>query len=350
MRIRLVDMRDLSQMTVRLLPRIAVTIGLAVGASCGPKPIVLVPTHPATRNCDGDSRLVTWRRDPDSSGRLRRWCEGVGTPLVIAASPRQADVRRLLVVSWNIHVGAGRVRALVDRILERTPKPATGEVGIVLLLQEAFRAGAAVPDFVPGDISVPAAIRPDRPAPDVAELAQSMGMSAVYVPSMRNGPSTCVDDREDRGSAILSSEPLSNITAIELPFGKQRRVAVMATVTPVGGTGSPLHVIAGHLDSFVGTRSQAETLAGYLDELKGSGAPVLLGIDTNAVRGRADSAVRALERTLPIEACGNGRTGPWLARLDFIFSNLPEFSGKACETLVDRYGSDHLPILLTIDY
>jgi endonuclease/exonuclease/phosphatase family metal-dependent hydrolase len=293
---------------------------------------------------------VTWRRAPDESGRLSQWCESVGTPVVIAAPSRQADVRRLLIVSWNVHVGAGRVRALVDRMLERAPGPAVVDVGIVLILQEAFRAGAAVPDQVPGGLSVPDAIRPDRSALDVAELAQSMGLSAVYVPSMRNGPSTGAGEREDRGSAILSSEPLSNITAIELPFGKQRRVAVMATVTPAGGAGPPLQVIAAHLDSFVGTRSQAEALAGYIEELKESGAPVVLGIDTNAVRGRADRAVRTLERALPIENCGTGRTGPWLARLDFIFSNLPRSSGKACETLADRYGSDHVPIVLTIDY
>ena len=233
---------------------------------------------------------------------------------------------------------------------EPVPGPAALDVGIVLILQEAFRAGAAVPDLVPGGISVPGAMRPDRPALDVAELAQSMGLSAVYIPSMRNGSSTSVGEREDRGSAILSSEPLSDITAIELPFGKQRRVAVMATVTPAGKAGPPLQVIAAHLDSFVGTRGQAEALAGYIDELKESGAPVVLGIDTNAIRGRADRAVRTLEKSLPIEDCGTGRTGPWLARLDFIFSNLPESSGKTCETLADRYGSDHVPIVLTIDY
>ena len=323
------------------------TIGVAVGVSCSPKPIVFIPAPPIARSCDGN--LVAWKRSADPSERLGKWCESVGEPVVIAAPPRQAVVRRLLVVSWNIHVGGGRVKALVDHIRERASRPAAGDVGVVLILQEAFRAGAAVPDHVPEDLSVPAAIRPDRPADDVARLAQSMGMSAAYVPSMRNGRSASIDEREDRGSAILSSEPLSDITAIELPFGKQRRVAVMATVTPAGGIGSSLRVIAAHLDSLVGTRHQAQTLASYIDELTESGEPVLLGIDTNAVRGRADGAVRALEKSLPIVACGDGRTGPWLARLDFIFSNLSG-SSKVCETFEDRFGSDHVPLLLTIDY
>ena len=129
-----------------------------------------------------------------------------------------------------------------------------------------------------------------------------MDMSVAYVPSMRNGPSAGIDEREDRGSAILSTETLSGITAIELPFGKQRRVAVLATVTPAGPPAAPVHVIAGHFDSLVGTRRQAATLAGYIDELNEIGEPVVLGIDTNAVRGRADGAVHALEKALSIEA------------------------------------------------
>jgi endonuclease/exonuclease/phosphatase family metal-dependent hydrolase len=336
-------------MRARLWRSIATTAAAALGVSCRPSPLVLVPTNAIVRSCDGDARLVTWRRAADFSARLDRWCESVGEPLVIAAPPRHTDVRRLLVVSWNVHVGGGRVEALVEQILDRASGPAAGEVGIVLILQETFRAGPAVPERVPDRVAVPDAIRPERRTADVAELARSMGMSAVYVPSMRNGAVTSIDEREDRGSAILSTEPLSNITAIELPFGKQRRVAVMATVTPAGSAVSPLQVIAGHFDSLVGTRRQAAMLAGYIDELKLTGQPVLLGIDTNAARGRADGAVRTLEKALPLEACGNGRTGSWLARVDFIFSNLPESFGKVCETFADRYGSDHLPLLLTID-
>ena len=129
----------------------------------------------------------------------------------------------------------------------------------------------------------------------------------------------------------------------------RQAAAVMATVTLAGG-GSPLHVIAGHLDSIIGTRRQAEALARYLDELKAAREPVILGIDTNALRGRADGAVRTLERSLPIEACGKGRTGSWLARVDFMFSNLPELFRRTCETFSERHGSDHAPLLLTIDY
>ena len=45
---------------------------------------------------------------------------------------------------------------------------------------------------------------------------------------MRNGRPPQTD--EDRGNAILSTEPLADLTAIELPFEQQRRVAVAATL------------------------------------------------------------------------------------------------------------------------
>ena len=335
-------------MSARLRCGLAMTIAAALGACSRSAPLVLVPTTPLVRSCEGDPQLVTWRRAADPSAQLAKWCESVGPPVVIAAPPLHTNVRQLLVVSWNVHVGGGRVKALVDLILARTPRPPVGEVGVVLILQETFRAGAAVPERIPDSAVVPAAIRPDRPIGDVGELARSMAMSVAYVPSMRNGPSAGIDEREDRGSAILSTETLSGITALELPFGKQRRVAVLATVTPAGPAGSPVHVIAGHFDSLVGTRRQAATLAGYIDELNEIGEPVVLGIDTNAVRGRADGAVHALEKALSIEPCGDGRTGTWLARVDFIFSNLSGFR-KACETFDDRFGSDHVPLMLTLD-
>ena len=48
----------------------------------------------------------------------------------------------------------------------------------------------------------------------------------VYVPSMRNGPEL----QEDRGNAIVSTEPLIDPIALELPFERQRRVAIGASV------------------------------------------------------------------------------------------------------------------------
>ena len=43
---------------------------------------------------------------------------------------------------------------------------------------------------------------------------------------MRNGPEL----REDRGNAIISTEPLLDPFALELPLARQRRVALGAAV------------------------------------------------------------------------------------------------------------------------
>ena len=40
----------------------------------------------------------------------------------------------------------------------------------------------------------------------------------------------------------------------------------------------------------------------------------------------------------------------WFARLDFIFTDVSDSAVSRCETLDDRYGSDHRPIVLTINY
>ena len=282
--------------------------------------------------------------------RLDRWCDSVGAPVVDLVNPDPVRIGRLLVVSWNVGVGAGRLAALVDLLRARTPKPASGEVGLVVLLQEAFRAGPAVPEDVPVGVDVPGAIRPGRPTADIVEVARTLGMSLVYVPSMRNGAGTSPYEREDRGNAILSTEPLSDITAFELPFAKQRRVVVAATAT-VRGSGQRVRVVAGHLDTpGRGTVGQAAALAGFIAGAKGS-LPLVLGIDTNALLGRSGRVVGRIEAVLPLpSSCTRGRTGPWpFGRVDFVFTNLPVETTR-CETLADRYGSDHVPVLLTVEW
>jgi endonuclease/exonuclease/phosphatase family metal-dependent hydrolase len=250
------------------------------------------------------------------------------------------------VVTWNTHVGGGRPRSLLASLEERDSDPRTGTV---LLLQETFRSGDAVPARVPSGGSLPDAIRPRERTDDIAALAAATNMFLAYVPSMRNGHGA--DDREDRGSAILSSEPLRDVTAIELPFGKQRRVAVMATVAPRGRTASSLRVVAGHVDTPSANLNQAESLAAYLEQEVTSGLPIVLGIDTNAAWGMNDPTVKALDRVLRVQRrCGGGPTSPWLARVDFFFTNLPSTLTHRCETVSDKFGSDHRPVILTIEF
>jgi endonuclease/exonuclease/phosphatase family metal-dependent hydrolase len=322
----------------------------ACGAATRPGAVTTVP---AARSlpCHGPAGLVVWQPDgQQDQPMLDRWCHSVGPPVVDVAQASPAQVRRLLVLSWNAGVGAGRLAALVDLVRARAPTPASGDVGLVVLVQEAFRGGPDVPEHLPAGLDAPGSIRPGRPVPDIVEVARTLGMSLVYVPSMRNGPATSRYEREDRGNAILSTEPVTDVSAFELPFAKQRRVAVAATLT-VRGSGGKVRVVAAHLDTpGRGTLGQAKALARFIAGGQGD-VPVVLGIDTNALLGRSGPIVGQLEAALPLPpSCRSGRTGPWpFGRLDFVFTNLPE-ARTTCETLTDRYGSDHVPVLLTVDW
>jgi endonuclease/exonuclease/phosphatase family metal-dependent hydrolase len=296
---------------------------------------------------------VAWDRPAAGLGELNAWCAAVG-PAVAAVKPSPVDtpITRLVVVSWNVHVGGGRVDRVAELLRERH-RARAGGTGFVLLLQETFRAGDAV-GAVPRGLDVPNAIRPGRPADDVVRLAERLDMSAFYVPSMRNGSSEELEAQEDRGSAILSTEPLSGFTAIELPLARQRRVALMATVTPRNSAAMPLRVVATHFDVVMfgdGAVRQARHLAERISTLNVPALPLVIGADANATRGFRHGTVRALAVVAPVlRQCGTGRTSAWFARSDFIFSDVPASAISHCETLGDRYGSDHRPIVMIIDY
>jgi len=298
---------------------------------------------------------VTWMRWQGDHNALNAWCTAVGPPVVRSRAMASADITRLRILSWNVHVGGGRVEELLPALLVESSKSG---IGLVVLLQETFRGGTDVPATYPSDLTVPRAIRPRRPAMDIVGIAERFGMSVAYVPSMRNGSATTVAEREDRGNAVLSTEPLTDVRAIELPFGKQRRVAIAATVTPRGISATQLRVVVAHLDTNGDRVAQAGALANTLDTL--DQLPIVIGGDMNARRGFGDEAVHVLGR-VPLESCGTGRTNRWplrldvlfsflVGRLDFMFSTLGASIDRSCETLPKAYHSDHLPVLLTMQY
>ena len=196
---------------------------------------------------------------------------------------------------------------------------------------------------------------------DIRGLAERFGLSVAYVPSMRNGSATGVMEREDRGNAILSTEFLSDVKAIELPFGKQRRVAVAAAVLPrsTGTIAAPVRVITAHFDGSNDRVAQAAALSDRISFL--TDLPIVIGADVNARRGFHDGAVLALSSRVPLLSCGTGRTNRWplrldvlafaLGRLDFMFATTSNTRMlRRCETLRDAYHSDHLPLLMTMEY
>lgn len=285
---------------------------------------------------------------------LDLWCHSVGRPLVEVAPHGSDTIAGMRILSWNVNVGAGRLEELLPHLLDDATRDG---LGLTILLQETFRAGDAVPGSFPAALRVPKAIRPRRPAMDVHDIAAHFGLSMAYVPSMRNGSATELTQREDRGNAILSTEPLADVRAIELPFGKQRRVAVTALILPRFGDARPMRVVSTHFDTNGDRALQAAALSTRLTSF--TDAPLFVGGDLNSRSGLDDDAVLALSSHIPMASCGTGRTNRWplrldvlfpIGRLDYMFASMDEGEMESCQTLPEAYDSDHLPLLMTLRY
>jgi endonuclease/exonuclease/phosphatase (EEP) superfamily protein YafD len=204
---------------------------------------------------------------------------------------------------------------------------------------------------------VPRAIAPrDRRGAEITQWARALGLHLAYVPAMRNGPGL-----EDRGNAILATRPLADVEAIELPFSRQRRVAVAASIDVAAADGRrrTLRVATAHFDTGLAlTRGgpaqlrlrSARTLVSAFHEVDG---PVIIGSDLNASWGDDEPAVRLLRRHLP-DASSLDRRSTWhgpaatRGRLDYLFAR---GAGRPVRVrrLSDRFGSDHYPLLAWFD-
>ena len=218
--------------------------------------VACVPPHTVSRALDinrscpeaGPQRgpeSLTWyfpEQAPDNRD-LESWCETVGPPVIelvpdrASSMPPGPDSLRLAI--WNTNAGAGDLLAFVTQELGLdcgTTRATRGETDspphFVLLLQEAFRRSDEIPILDPTRWVPPASAEKERQTArlDVVSVARTCGLSLLYVPAARNGAEARDDVREDKGNAVLSTLPLSNVTAIELPFENARRVVVSATV------------------------------------------------------------------------------------------------------------------------
>ena len=295
---------------------------------------------------------------------LGRWRQSVGPPVVMKADAAMpaggpaASADRLVVVNWNTHVGGGDIPRLYQHVRERVGT----RVPIVFLLQEAYRSGPEVPASLTPTAtfaSVIRSLRRDGRRDEVEAVASALGLHAYYVPSMRNGGPLASD--EDRGNAILSTVPLTDLSAIELPFERQRRVAVAATVSGLTSTGQPwrLRVVSAHLDNMSGARRlwiaggefgrtrQARGLVSALDEQ----APLVLGADLNTLFGFRDAAYTATARAFPDTRVTDRRaTFHGILRLDHLFFRLDDGWRATFGRTDDNFGSDHYPLVGEITF
>ena len=343
------------------LREVSLVAALTIVSGCASGYHVVSPPAPFSNPSLGVAWLTP--REPGDSVALSRWRAAVGQPVIAASSERPSSVTtdELTIVSWNIALGAGDVEALFRRLQADHPNRA-----IVLLLQEAFRGDDDVPGAPPkigsAGASAPrlAFARRIRGVMEreVDDLARSLDLSLYYVPSMRNGAPGA--SNEDRGNAILSTLPLDHLVAIELPFEKQRRVALAANVRGTTSAGKPwtLRVASAHLDNSSGAKKvwigsefgRTRQARGLRDALAGS-EPLVLGGDFNTWFGFNDAAYRETARAFPDTRVTDGRrTFLGLMRLDHLFYRLPDGWRAQFRRAESAFGSDHHPLIATIAF
>jgi endonuclease/exonuclease/phosphatase family metal-dependent hydrolase len=302
----------------------------------------------------------------DGDARLRGWRANVGAPIALDLAPEwSGPAGSLLVLSWNVWIGRGRLLEVIEGVRAGAWALAGDEpLPLVVLLQEAYRADATVPQrsngFHPRELMTRA-----RARADIVELATRLGWNLRYVPSMRNAA-----ERSDRGNAILSPLPLEETSAIELPMVLQRRVTLAATVC-LGAR--RLRMVSGHLDprgppgyKWLGAAGRAAQAAHLLAAIEADD-PVVLGADLNLGRGRAERTWRLLTEAglrfgVPPGFPRWRHTYHALPRLVLDYILLRDRGGAVRRARIERldqdpadrgplvFGSDHHPLLARIDF
>jgi endonuclease/exonuclease/phosphatase family metal-dependent hydrolase len=342
-----------------------VMIMVASGCASPVRMVVAPGPHAGCRAMpDGTATpAVTWVRPDhdDERHKLDQRCAEVGRPLVVAATTSSSPAQRVLVATWNMHDGRGDILALVETLRQETRDRSTPD-GVVVLLQEVVRATSPAPagrGQQPGGTGVQ----------DIPPLVQRLGWHFAYVPGKRNRLEPDGAAAADRGIAILSSLPITDLEAIELPLERQRRVALSGVVHGMNGDGRPwrLRVVSVHLENRSGVRrfwsragaSRTRQTEAFLDALSLSATqagaaplPTVVGGDFNTWLGPQEQALRLLR----------SHFGPWPGedprqtvdfpgwRLDYLFPRLPDSVRTTHRRLDSTYGSDHYPVVAAIDF
>ncbi|HXH06309.1 MAG TPA: endonuclease/exonuclease/phosphatase family protein [Vicinamibacterales bacterium] len=366
-----------------------------LAGACGLRQVPLAPPAAALQcraavSPDGAPAHIEWRVpvDPSERARLAAWCAAAGPPVVdvlprdarapadehaaitateedegnhaIAARAGRTVVDHLAVVSWNVHVDGGDLLRFVRDLRAGRFTRGRPVRHFVLLLQEAWRAGPRVPLRPPEGARFPRGIDagPSGRGPlDIVAAARVLGLSLYYAPSMRNGEGGDGDrSAADRGNAILSTLPLADPIAVELPFEHQRRVAVMATLRAAGAEGVPLElpVVSVHLDAlarrqrlWIPTAIAARgRQARALGEVLPRNGPLVLGGDLNTWFGPGEPAVQVLMRHFPRTPRPPRQPTAALGRLlDYLFFRPPAGWRAEYWRVTSKYGSDHHPLV-----
>jgi endonuclease/exonuclease/phosphatase family metal-dependent hydrolase len=301
----------------------------------------------------------------DSDSRTNAvWCRTVGPWVVEDFSPPNEfdQTDSLVIITWNIYIGGGDLVPFVEDLRAGVYTDGLAPEHFVLLIQEAYRDGPDVPKNMPDDVWVPTRREYDPPSGNrmnIIESARQLGLWLFYVPSQRNGWPEDGPAHEDKGNAILSTAPLGELTAIDLPFEKYRRVALAATAEGVSSDGAAwrLRICNAHLDNRARfPRFLQSAGAGRLRQMKAllpslREVPCVLGGDFNTWAPEAlEAAIPLIRETFQQPETLSERptvVAPFIPdrRVDYLFFNLPDGLKGYYDRIDERYGSDHYPLL-----
>jgi endonuclease/exonuclease/phosphatase family metal-dependent hydrolase len=349
-----------------------------IAAGCAA--ISLLATTPAA---SGEQAVITARREPSCMARsarladapivwyagptedretLDRWCRAVGPPLLVSPRTDRLDIvppalDDFAVMTWNAHLAEGDLADLIARLRDGSLTDGRPMRRFVLLIQELFRRGAEVPAFAADSRSAYAIKARDPETPDARGRADLLGLSMLYVPSMRNG----ADILEDRGNAIVSTEPLLDPFALELPLERQRRVVVgAAIVVSASGIPLPLNFVNVHFEPlsspatlWVFRNPRQRQVAAVLELMRSPrfepstrSAGTVLGGDFNTIQGGVEEVAymhaRAWGHSLLDE---DDRSTHRMGRIDYLFFRLGAGWTGSTVRVDDKFGSDHHPVL-----
>lgn len=344
--------------------RLGVVVAAALSAACHPPP----PMGPVRleAGCQDvwtlqgradTAAFVQWigPASPDEVRTLTAWCAEVGPALVRTEGRTHGRdaVSRLAIISWNVHVGRGELARLLDDL--RSGQLTGGEPvqDFVLLLQEAVRVQPQAGSRARGG----EAAAGDDAFRDIVDWGRELGLALFYAPSMPNDQPPLQGHRTDRGNAILSTLPLKDLQVVNLPFERQRRAALVATVQVPDrpGTSAPLRVASVHLDvwpallpSLVDPTRRFRQVAGLLESAATDSLPVVIGGDFNTASVR-DPLITNLRQQFPESVLPPSCRTKYRFCTDYIFQQLaPSWAATPYRILDDKYGSDHRPLVMVV--
>ena len=335
---------------------------LTLLSGCARVPSLIPQPAPQAESCrarplGNQSAQIHWFGPdrPDDYRELWWRCIGVGPAVISKVETLAEPVDSLMIISWNVHVGGAHLAELLDDL--RTGRLTEGVPvrHFVLLLQEAYRSGLDSPP--PGFIGSRSLVEQPAHGPrvDITESARAFDLNLYYLPSTRNGNRAA--DREDRGNAILSTLPLEDFGAYELPFEIHRRVAQSAAVSGRTAAGKPWRLMLGnaHLEATLvrpamwrdlgyGRKRQARALV----ELWAHYSAIVIGGDFNTLF-KGEWALGLFERRIGRIERSDGRATRPPLQPDHLFARLPRpWRIDPYRRLDSTYHSDHYPLITRV--